>query len=128
MNIIVGEELIVIFERMQPRVPANGLIAVADDLPQMARLLWGQRQQEPSRVAMFLSSKVCPLPQGATECVLAKRCGGDDSEVARDNRLLRQLPCRGLRICKSPTIQWECRVQMFYRTARGPILEKTESI
>jgi hypothetical protein len=48
MNIIVGEELIVIFERMQPRVPANGLIAVADDLPQMARLLWGQRQQEPS--------------------------------------------------------------------------------
>lgn len=47
MQVVLDEHVKSVLEFMQTNIPATKLVAVADSLPQMAKLLWAQLSQEP---------------------------------------------------------------------------------
>lgn len=50
MNLVVDEHLRATLEFMQASIPEAKLIHIADRIPELARLLWGQFPQEPLSV------------------------------------------------------------------------------
>ena len=64
MQLEVDDHLKSVMEFMQSNIPASKLIGVADNLPQMARLLWGRYPQEPVVGASLLSE----FPAVSTAC------------------------------------------------------------
>jgi hypothetical protein len=69
MQIAVDEDVQAVIEFMQSRIQASKLVSVADSVPQMARLLWGQTPQEPCVPAYLMMPKPgCdPSQSAATE-------------------------------------------------------------
>ena len=57
MQVILDSDVQAVLEFMQDRNPAARLLAVAEGLPKIARLLWDGTQQEPFRVASLTVSK-----------------------------------------------------------------------
>jgi len=47
MELILDEDVKSVLEFMQPHVPASKLTAVAERLPEIAKLLWDRYPQEP---------------------------------------------------------------------------------
>ena len=45
----VDRDLQAVLEFMQSNIPTAKLVGIAERMPQMARLLWGDNQQEPVR-------------------------------------------------------------------------------
>lgn len=53
MELVLDSDVRGVAEFMQRTIPAVKLLAVAEALPQLARLLWENFQQEPIRAAML---------------------------------------------------------------------------
>ena len=72
MQLVADEHVKAVLEFMQSHIPTAKLIGVADNLGQMARLLWGHFPQEPcTAVALHAvlpePSTPCAIPLAATE-------------------------------------------------------------
>jgi hypothetical protein len=83
-----NEHFQAVLKFMQANVPTAKLVAVAERLPEAARLLWGHFQQEPF-VAAFLEPRLpaanisCATQSSATESAPVPPDAGDDSVVER---------------------------------------------
>jgi hypothetical protein len=78
-----------VVEFMQACIPTSKLIAIAENLPQVARLLWNRFPQEPCLPLMLIPIKrdqVNPSQSTASESHLGYRCAGDDSAAAVGDR------------------------------------------
>ena len=84
MELIVDPDVKMVLEFMQDRLPACKLVAVADCLSPMARLLWGHYSSE-SCYALTLSVPKTPNPSplSASESGPGIAYAGGDSEAAR---------------------------------------------
>jgi hypothetical protein len=83
-EISVDGDVKAVLSFMQDNLPASKLVVVAEALPQMARLLWGQFQQEPFAVASFDALKKPRQSQlVSTESVPAPLCAGGDFVEAK---------------------------------------------
>jgi hypothetical protein len=74
---------------MQANVPSSKLCGVANSLPQMARLLWGNFKQEPFagvRLTVPKTDQGHPSQLSATESSLARSSAGDGSVVEATSR------------------------------------------
>jgi hypothetical protein len=78
MQLVADEHVKAVLEFMQENVPASKLYGVADSVPKMARLLWGEYEQEP----------VIPLVIGGSQPIASvsgpeqRRVGGDSAGAA----------------------------------------------
>jgi hypothetical protein len=77
-ELLMDKDLQAVVEFMQANVESQKLFAVADALPTIARLLWGDVSQEPIKA---ISLRACldltqPIASG---CDLEHRCVGDGS-------------------------------------------------
>jgi len=69
MEIEIDKDVKKILEKMQLEIPTHRLIAVAEALPRMARLLWDKYPQEPVEPVRMVAdplSTSCEKPQDAT--------------------------------------------------------------
>ncbi len=78
-NIVLEDDVRIVLEFMQQKISAAKLVGVAEALPQLARLLWGQFQQEPFHAIRLTVTKQHPSQSNASECVLAPPCVDDGS-------------------------------------------------
>jgi hypothetical protein len=53
----INEETQAVLEFMQSNIPVSRIIAVAETLPQMAKLLWAMHPQEPVVTASFVADQ-----------------------------------------------------------------------
>jgi len=87
MDLMADPYIKSVLEFMQQRLPACKLVAVADCLPQMARLLWGHYAQEPCVAITLTAPKVPnPSPPTATESFPERLCVDDGSVAATGDR------------------------------------------
>jgi hypothetical protein len=89
MKFSVDEDVQSILEFMQSRIPTNKLVSVADNLPPMARLLWGNYQQDPCQALALgvpKSDLARPSQSIAIESCLAKSCADGDFAGAANGR------------------------------------------
>jgi len=79
----VDRDLQSVLEFMQAKIPTNKLLGVAESLPQMARLLWGEFPQEPFQCAQLRQGAISVdrRPQAASESSPERKCADDDSAV-----------------------------------------------
>jgi hypothetical protein len=66
----VDPDLKAVADFMQSQLPAGKLISVSDQIPKLARLLWGNYPQEPCRALFLTTPKMgpeSPLPVASTE-------------------------------------------------------------
>lgn len=86
MNLTMDRDLQSLLEFMQINIPASKLVAVADCVPQMARLLWGGYSQEPLRAILLDPLSIsCAKPPISTEYDPALvGVGGDSEAVVRE--------------------------------------------
>ncbi len=86
MELSVDPEVQAVLEFMQTNLPACRLVAIADSLPQLARLLWGRYPQEPCDVITLSVAKPVALlnrsQPNATESGLEQARADGDSAVA----------------------------------------------
>ena len=87
MELIVDPDVKSVLEFMQRRLPTCKLVAVAECLPQMARLLWTSYPQEACRVLALEVPKTDlahPSQLSATESAPEAPYAGDGSGVVMD--------------------------------------------
>lgn len=83
----IDSDLQSVADFMQEHLPTSKLISVADHLPKIARLLWGEFPQEPCQPLALIPTKrglenqSQPVSSGSS---LDYRCVGDGSAVEAD--------------------------------------------
>ena len=85
-ELILDEDVQTVLEFMQRKIVTSRIVAVAENLPQMARLLWGHYPQESLVVCNLLpelpkASTSHGKQSSATESVPVPACADDDSGV-----------------------------------------------
>lgn len=78
-HLILDEHVASVLEFMESHIPADRLEAVAQNLPTLARVLWGG-----SRCAQLFREPIRGMQPNASESALAATCAGDGSVGAGD--------------------------------------------
>jgi hypothetical protein len=86
MELICDPDVQAVLEFMQERIPACRLVASAEGLPQLARLLWGHFPQESCRHLRLEVPKLRPLQSVASESSPGPEYADDGSAAAGDGR------------------------------------------
>jgi hypothetical protein len=80
----IDSDLQSVADFMQAHLPTSKLVSVADHLPKIARLLWGEFPQEPCQPLALIPTKRGLANQSqsvSSGSNLEHRCAGGDSEV-----------------------------------------------
>ena len=66
MDIVLDADIKAVAEFMQGNIPASKLLGVAEHLPALAKLLWGDCHQEPyTPMSLFASKPECDRSQSS---------------------------------------------------------------
>lgn len=87
MELIINPDVKSVLEFMQDRIPACRLVAIAESLPSLAKLLWDRYPQEPSpALTLELLKLRSPSQPSASESGLGLPCADDGFVAARDGQ------------------------------------------
>ena len=84
MELVLDQHMKGVVEYMENALPNNKLVAVAERLPEIARLLWGHFEQEPCvplKLSPVKTAEQSPSQQVSTELGRSPLCADGDSVV-----------------------------------------------
>lgn len=87
MELIINPDVKSILEFMQDRIPVCRLVAIAESLPSMAKLLWDRYPQEPCpALTLDVPKLTSPSQPNATESAPGQPCADGGSVAAAGDR------------------------------------------